>query len=92
MDCMHPPSMACSTCMECDMSETTTPPAPGSDRRNMSDRRQGRDRRLAEAGPPTPYERRRTIEARQPEVAELDLSPDELEALGFKRARGDTAP
>lgn len=74
------------------MSDSTMPPAPGPDRRTMHDRRQGKDRRQAEAGPPTPYERRRTIEARQPEVAELDLSPEELEALGFTRAPGDAAP
>ena len=74
------------------MSEPTTPSAPGADRRNVSDRRSGRDRRQAEAGPPTPYERRRTIEPRQPEVDELDLSPEELLALGFTRAPGDSAP
>lgn len=74
------------------MSNPAMPSAPDADRRTATDRRSGRDRRNAEAGPPTPYERRRTIEPRQPEVAELELSPEELEALGFTRAPGDSAP
>ena len=78
--------------MGIDMSNPAMPSAPDADRRTATDRRSGRDRRHAEAGPPTPYERRRTIEPRQPEVAELDLSPEELEALGFTRAPGDSAP
>jgi len=53
------------------MSNPAMPSAPDADRRTATDRRSGRDRRNAEAGPPTPYERRRTIEPRQPEVAEL---------------------
>ena len=53
------------------------------ERRVPSDRRSGRDRRQAEAGPPTGFEQRRTVEARQPELTELHLSEDELKALGF---------
>ena len=74
------------------MSEANTPPAPEGDRRSHHDRRSGIDRRQAEAGPPSAYERRRSIEPRQPDVTELELSPEELEALGFTRAPGDAAP
>ncbi|MDY0105245.1 MAG: hypothetical protein RBS27_01125 [Giesbergeria sp.] len=71
------------------MSNPTSPPASDADRRSMPDRRSGKDRRQQEAGPPSSYERRRAIEARQPEVAELDLSPEELEALGFIHPPGN---
>ena len=47
------------------------------------DRRSGKDRRQEEKGPPTNFERRRAIEARQPELTELHMSEDELKALGF---------
>lgn len=60
------------------------------ERRVASDRRSGKDRRETEAGPPTNFERRRTVEARQPELTELHLSEDELKALGF--APGKSAP
>lgn len=53
------------------------------ERRSTIDRRSGKDRRQEEKGPPTNYERRRTVEARQPELTELDLSEEELRALGF---------
>lgn len=53
------------------------------ERRNTTDRRSGKDRRQEENGPPTSYERRRTVEARQPELTELNLSEEELRALGF---------
>lgn len=53
------------------------------DRRAPTDRRAGRDRRQDENGPPTNFERRRTVEARQPELVELDVSDEELKALGF---------
>lgn len=53
------------------------------ERREPTDRRSGKDRRQTEAGPPTSFERRRTVEARQPELTELHLSEDELKALGF---------
>ncbi|KQO24169.1 hypothetical protein ASF11_21520 [Acidovorax sp. Leaf76] len=55
------------------------------ERRSTSDRRSGTDRRQEEQGPPTHYERRRTIEARQPELTELHLSDEELRALGFQQ-------
>ena len=60
------------------------------ERRVASDRRSGKDRRETEAGPPTNFERRRNVEARQPELTELHLSEDELKALGF--APGKPAP
>ena len=47
------------------------------------DRRSGIDRRQTEKGPPTPYERRRSVEARLPELTELHLTDEELRALGF---------
>lgn len=53
------------------------------ERRLPTDRRTGKDRRQTEAGPPTSFERRRTVEARQPELTELHLSEEELKALGF---------
>ncbi len=53
------------------------------DRRQTTDRRSGQDRRQEEQGPPTNYERRRSIEPRQPELTELQLSDEELKALGF---------
>ena len=53
------------------------------ERRGSMDRRSGKDRRQEEKGPPTNFERRRAIEARQPELTELHMSQDELKALGF---------
>ncbi|PJI97164.1 hypothetical protein CLU85_1936 [Acidovorax sp. 69] len=53
------------------------------ERRIAADRRTGKDRRQMEEGPPTNFERRRAVEARQPELTELHLSEDELKALGF---------
>ena len=53
------------------------------DRRQTNDRRSGQDRRQEEQGPPTSYERRRSVEPRQPELTELDLSDDELKDPGF---------
>lgn len=55
------------------------------ERRTTTDRRSGKDRRQDEKGPPTSYERRRTVEARQPELTELHLSDEELKALGFNQ-------
>ena len=60
------------------------------ERRTTTDRRSGKDRRQEEKGPPTSYERRRTVEARQPELTELHLNEDELRALGF--AQEEPAP
>jgi hypothetical protein len=59
------------------------PTTMSTDRRASTDRRSGIDRRQVEEGPPSNYERRRTIEARQPELTELSLSDEELKALGF---------
>ncbi|MBB6561712.1 hypothetical protein HNP48_004406 [Acidovorax soli] len=56
------------------------------------ERRSGKDRRQTEAGPPGKHERRRSIEHRQPEVRELHLSREELEALGFVMGTQTAAP
>ncbi|MBP3981424.1 MULTISPECIES: hypothetical protein [unclassified Acidovorax] len=52
-------------------------------RRQKDERRSGQDRRQEEQGPPTSYERRRSVEPRQPELTELELSEEELKDLGF---------
>lgn len=57
------------------------------ERREPVDRRTGSDRRQDELGPPSKFERRRTVEARQPELTELHLTDDELKALGFAAAK-----
>ena len=44
-------------------------------------RRTGADRRLVDGKPPGKHERRRGLEARQPEVMELDMSNSEWAAL-----------
>jgi len=54
----------------------STPKAP-------VNRRNGQDRRQAVSESPTPNERRVTIEPRQPEVVEIQVSPEEFRALGF---------
>lgn len=59
-----------------------TPPAD--ERKATTDRRSGADRRQHDAGPAASYERRNTVEPRQPEVAELELTPEEMQAMGFK--------
>lgn len=47
-----------------------------------SDRRSGEDRRKADIGPPAGKpERRRSVEARKPEVVELDMTNSEWTAL-----------
>ena len=51
--------------------------------RRSAERRSGKDRRQIDNGPPTNYERRRAIEARQPELIEVHMSEDEIRALGF---------
>lgn len=54
-----------------------TPPAAGS-----TDRRSGQDRRRTESPqPPGGRERRRNMEPRKPDVAELDLSLSQWDAL-----------
>lgn len=52
-------------------------------RTSPHDRRSGKDRRESDQGPPDRFERRRSVEPRQPEVVELELSEEELRALGF---------
>jgi hypothetical protein len=47
----------------------------------FSERRSGQDRRRLEGTPPAGRERRRAIEPRKPEVAELDMTPSQFDAL-----------
>ena len=44
------------------------------DQRQSDDRRSGQDRRRADVGPPGKHERRITLEARKPDVAEVSMS------------------
>ena len=46
-----------------------------------AERRSGRDRRRAEAGPPGVAERRRAVEPRLPETVELDMSVSQWQSL-----------
>jgi hypothetical protein len=46
-----------------------------------AERRTGEDRRRRDVGPPGRHERRRGLEARKPEVVELEISESEWEAL-----------
>lgn len=62
------------------------PPPP----RPPADRRSGKDRRRKELLPPGNPERRRSIEPRQPDVVELELSPSqwaELEQAALDKNR-----
>jgi hypothetical protein len=47
----------------------------------LAERRSGIDRRRRESTPPASWERRRAIEPRKPEVAELQLTPSQWDAL-----------
>jgi hypothetical protein len=49
--------------------------------KNTSDRRSGADRRRIDKGPPGRVDRRRVVEPRRPEVAELNLTDSEWGAL-----------
>lgn len=42
-----------------------------------AERRTGKDRRHAEIGPPGKHDRRTALEARKPQVVELEMSPSE---------------
>lgn len=62
------------------MSSKSSPPTPNA--AGPTERRSGQDRRRAESsGPPGGRERRRNVEPRKPDVAELDLSPSQWDAL-----------
>ena len=52
------------------------------------DRRSGRDRRQTVGQSPLNHERRVTVEPRQPEVIEIEVTPEELDAMGFATRRG----
>ncbi|MBH9552123.1 hypothetical protein [Inhella gelatinilytica] len=54
-----------------------SPPAAEPER----ERRSGRDRRQIELGPPHGVERRKSIEARKPQIEEVEMTAEEWEAL-----------
>ena len=57
------------------------------------DRRSGLDRRKVDLGPPAGKpERRRSVEARKPEVVELDMTNSEWTALEGGTQRADPVP
>ena len=45
------------------------------------DRRSGADRRKVDIAPPGKVDRRRSVESRQPDVTEIEMSPSEWGAL-----------
>lgn len=51
------------------------------DRTGRPERRSGADRRRVDKGPPGGRERRRLVEPRLPDVAEIEMSPSEWDAL-----------
>lgn len=53
------------------------PRRPQASPKPPAERRTGDDRRRADKGPPRGRERRVTLEPRQPEVVELDITPEE---------------
>jgi len=58
-------------------------PAPGRSPAK-ADRRHGVDRRKVDSGPPAGIrERRKSVEPRQPDVQELDITPSEWDRLGI---------
>jgi hypothetical protein len=87
----NPPSRVVQTELHAQLTIAPTTFLQGStmtfERREPVDRRTGSDRRQDELGPPSKFERRRTVEARQPELTELHLTDDELKALGFAAAK-----
>ena len=52
------------------------------------DRRSGQDRRQTARQSALNHERRVTVERRQPEVIEIEVTPEELDAMGFATRRG----
>lgn len=56
-----------------------SPPAPK--KLPKVDRRAGADRRRVDQGPPGKHERRRTLEARKPEVSEVEMTNSEWNTL-----------
>lgn len=58
----------------------TKAPAPTTPR-PPAERRSGHDRRRRDAAPPGGWERRRNVEARKPEVIELEISPSQWDEL-----------
>jgi hypothetical protein len=55
--------------------------AHGNSQPGSIERRSGNDRRRRESVPPASWERRRAIEPRKPEVAELEMTPSQWDLL-----------
>jgi hypothetical protein len=67
---------------------------PGKTQKRPAERRSGHDRRRHESAPPGSWERRRSIEPRKPDVAELEITPsqwDLLHGVAFPAANGAPA-
>ncbi len=52
------------------------------------DRRSGRYRRQTVGQAPQNHERSATVEPRVPEVIEIEVTPEELDAMGFATRQG----
>jgi len=55
--------------------------AQGNSPPGSNERRSGNDRRRRESAPPASWERRRAIEPRKPEVAELEMTASQWDLL-----------
>jgi len=71
-----------------DLANTTAGRHKAVQPKQPTDRRSGRDRRQTVGQPPLNHERRVTVEPRQPEVIEIEVTPEELDAMGFATRRG----
>jgi hypothetical protein len=60
---------------------------PGKTQDRNIERRSGHDRRRHECAPPGTWERRRSVEPRKPDVAELEITPSQWDLL-----HGDAFP
>jgi hypothetical protein len=63
--------------------------ADPAERHRYRERRSGEDRRKIDQGPPGKHERRRSLEARKPEVVEREMSDSEWAALTRELAGSD---
>ena len=63
----------------------TMPRKPVDPHPPQGDRRSGADRRKVDIAPPGRIDRRRSIDARRPDVVELDMSNSEWSALDVAR-------
>lgn len=56
------------------------------------ERRSGKDRRQSDLAPSNGKERRRSVESRKPEIAEISISDDDWSRYFGKRIRPDQSP